>query len=95
MDYEFKTKEELFKRVRPALLAKEVELHRLGYLYISINDIWNYLIECRWKNGNGLMLSDIVSDIMRVDGKEISIYLKKDNVGGRRSQNLMDSREII
>ena len=41
MENEFSTKEELFTRVKPALQAKEVELHRLGYSYISSIDIWN------------------------------------------------------
>ena len=64
MDYEFSSLEELYKRVSPALHAKEVEMHRLGYFYIKDIDIWNYLTRKKWKNGKDLMLSDIVSDIM-------------------------------
>ena len=35
MDYEFSSKEELYKRVGPALRAKLNEFHRLGYSYIK------------------------------------------------------------
>ena len=45
MDYEFSSQEELFKRVKPALNSKKSELDKLGYTYINIMDIWNYLIE--------------------------------------------------
>ncbi len=76
MDFEFSTKEELFTRVRPALKAKEVELHRLGYTYIKDIDIWNYLIELKWKSSKNLMLSDIVNDIMHLNEKKIDEYLK-------------------
>lgn len=76
MDYEFSTKEELFTRVRPALQAKEVELHRLGYPYINDIDIWNYLIQVKWKTSKNLMLSDIVNDIMHINEKKIDEYLK-------------------
>ena len=76
MEFEFSTKEELYTRVHPALQAKEVELHRLGYQYITDVDIWNYLIEQKWKVSKNLMLSDIVSDIMHVNEKKIDEYLK-------------------
>ena len=45
MDLEFSSQEELFKRVQPALNAKLAELHRLGYTYIQVSDIWRYLVE--------------------------------------------------
>ena len=77
MDYEFKSQKELFIRVRPALRSKCSELNRLGFSSIKEFDIWNYLIITRWKQGEGLMLSDIVSDIMNVSGKEVIDYLKE------------------
>ena len=45
MELEFSSQEELYQRVQPALNAKLAELHRLGYPYIQIVDVWNYLIE--------------------------------------------------
>ena len=77
MEIIFSSKEELYNRVKPALNAKAVELHRLGYSYIQAVDIWNYLIENVWSKSKDLMLSDIVNDIFQVKNKEIDIYLKK------------------
>lgn len=77
MDYEFRSLKELFERVRPALNARKVELQRVGYQYISSLDIWNCLIEYKWKNGKNLMLSDIVDDIMQIDIQRLDAYLDK------------------
>lgn len=86
MDYEFKSKKELYDRVSPALHAKEAELHRLGYNYIKGVDVWNYLIEHKWKQGKNLMLSDIVSDIMNTDCSKIDSYLKDKLSETKRTQ---------
>lgn len=95
MDYEFSSLEELYKRVSPALHAKEVELHRLGYSYIKDIDIWNYLIEEKWKAGKNLMLSDIVSDIMHAECRKIDSYLKGKISKTRRTQYFDEEIEII
>ena len=42
MDFAFSSQKELYERVLPALHAKEVELHRLGYTYIKSSDISIY-----------------------------------------------------
>ena len=76
MDLEFSSQEELFKRVQPASNAKLAELHRLGYPYIQVSDIWRYLVEEKWKKSHELTLSDIVHDILHVDNKKIDEYLK-------------------
>ena len=73
---EFSSKEELFRRVKPALNIKVDELHRFGYTYINQMDVWNYLIENIWIKSKDLMLSDIVNDILHTDNKKIDIYLK-------------------
>ena len=86
MDFEFNSQEELFKRVKPALNAKVMELHRLGYSYITIDDIWNYLVETKWKKGKDLMLSDIVSNIIHVENNKIDEYLKGKLTKTRRTQ---------
>ena len=85
MDYEFSSKEELFKRVKPALNAKVGELHRFGYTYINQMDVWNYLIENIWIKSKDLMLSDIVNDILHTDNKKIDTYLKS-KITDERSQ---------
>ena len=55
VDLNFNSQEELFKRVKPALNAKVMELHRLGYSYITITVVWNYLIETKWKKAEEVM----------------------------------------
>ena len=95
MDYEFSSQAELFDRVKPALHAKEVELHRLGYSYIKDIDIWNYLIEVKWRNGKNLMLSDIVNDIMHTECKKIDTYFKGTLAKNRRTQKFDENTELI
>ena len=51
MDITFASKEELYKRVKPALRTKKNEFKKLGYSYIKETDIWNFLIKKKWKNG--------------------------------------------
>ena len=74
MDITFASKEELYKRVKPALRTKINEFKKLGYSYIKETDIWNFLIKKKWKNGNQLCLADIVSDIMHVQKEEVDDY---------------------
>ncbi len=82
MEYDFKTKEELYNRVRPALHAKIAELKRCNYSYIKEEDIWNYLSDVKWSKSNNLALSDIVSDIIHLEIKALNKYLyEKKGVG--------------
>lgn len=86
MGFQFSSQEELYQRVKPAINAKVVELHRLGFSYITDIDVWNYLIESKWKKSHNLVLSDIVSDILHVDNKKIDEYLKGKLAKTRRTQ---------
>lgn len=94
MDLYFHSKEELFRRVRPALKAKVNELERLGFKDISSIDVWNYLILKKWKDGVGLMLSDIVDDILNTDSGEINSYVMeiRKNIG---TQTFDDNVDLI
>ncbi len=75
MELQFNSLEELYKRVRPALTSKKREFRRYGIHYVKEEDIWNYLIESKWKKGNGLELFNIVDDILNTDNKEIEDYV--------------------
>ena len=86
MDYEFSSQKELFMRVRPALRSKCSELKRLGYSKIKEFDIWNYLIIKKWKQAQGLMLSDIVNDILHVKIQKIDDYIKEKMSSTNRAQ---------
>lgn len=70
MDYEFNSKEELFERVLPALKIKVKEIKRLGNTNVTCLDVWNHLIDNNWKSGKNLRLSDIVNDILCIDGNK-------------------------
>ena len=91
MELEFSSQEELYKRVQPALKAKLAELHRLGYPYIQLIDIWNYLIFSKWKKAKNLNLSDIVNDILHVDNHKLDEYLKGKLARTRRSQDDLET----
>lgn len=91
MELEFSSQEELYKRVEPALKAKLAELHRLGYPYIQLVDIWNYLIETKWKKSHNLTLSDIVHDILHIDNRKIDEYLKGKVSKTRRNQEGLET----
>ena len=77
MDYEFSSLEELYKRVRTALKSKVDELQKYGNLSISKYDLWKCLIINKWRNETGLMLSDIVDDILNISFDEINSYYMK------------------
>ena len=48
MDIEFKNLSELRERVTPALNTKLKELKAKNYNYVTIDDIWDFIIK-KWK----------------------------------------------
>lgn len=86
MEFEFKNKEELFKRVRPALEAKIRMLKRKGILNVTHRDIWIYLKTRKYSKSKVLILSDVVSDIMHLDDEDFSVYLTQKNTRKERSE---------
>lgn len=77
MEVEFNSLEELYNRLKPALITKKNEMNRNGYQYIKIEDIWNYLKEVKWKKAKDLSLYEMVSDVLNVDDLLIDDYLKQ------------------
>ncbi len=94
-EFTFTSKEELYNRVKPALHAKLAELHRLGYTYIQGVDIWNYLIQSKWKVAKNLSLSDIVSDILHAENEKIDTYLKGEIRKEKRRAHFHQKLEIV
>lgn len=76
-DIIFNSLEELYERLKPALLTKKEDMKRKGYDYIKEEDIWNYLKEVKWKNSKDLMLHEMVSDVLNADDYVIDQYLKE------------------
>jgi hypothetical protein len=60
MDIEFKNLSELRERVTPALNTKLKELKAKNYNYVTIDDIWDFLIK-NWKKSKNLTLYDIIN----------------------------------
>ena len=77
MEAQFKSVNELYVRLKPALLAKVEEMRRNGYLYIKEEDVWNYLKEIKWVKSVNLELYQMVSDILNTEDIEIDNYLKE------------------
>lgn len=75
MEKSFKTLEELYDYIRPALYSKKEELNKLGLDYAKEEDIWNYLSEHDWSKSRDLSIFDMVSDIMNLDKDKLESYL--------------------
>lgn len=88
MDLEFSSLKDLYLRVEPALTSKKTELDRIGLSYIDKKDIWDYLVENKWKVGKDLTLSDVVDDILNTDNTSIDKYFKEKNTS-------LDDEDII
>lgn len=72
---EFKSLEELYSRIKPALYSKREEFKRSNISYIKEEDIWNYLSSTVWKKKSDLTLSEMVSDIMCLKLEDIKSYI--------------------
>ena len=87
---EFKNADELYKRVKPALYSKVKELKRIGYKHINETDIWNYLVSNEWKDRKGLLLSDLISDILYCENDKLNNY-----VSNKINNQKFDEEEIL
>lgn len=76
-DVKFRTLNELYDRLLPALRSKKKELNGKGFNYIHEEDIWNYLKLNVWKNNTNLTLDKMVDDILNTDNKYFDNYMKK------------------
>lgn len=70
-NFRFKSLEELYKRLFPALNAKREELKRRNIKIIEEIDIWNYLRKNYWQNKSSLTLGEMVDDILSLKDEEI------------------------
>lgn len=75
--FEYKTQEELYQGLIPALNVKMKYLKKNKIKDITKEDIWNYLKETKWKNSIDLTLADMVQDIIHTDTDEIISYKNK------------------
>ena len=73
---EFNSANELYERLVPALMTKVTDLKRAGYDYLTVEDVWNYLKESKWKESRNLALHEMVSDILNSENIVIDDYFK-------------------
>ena len=64
------------------------------YKNITEEDIWSYLSEVKWTKSKGLMLSDIVNDILKTNNEKIDSYLKE-KLNKDRTQYFDNNLEIL
>ena len=76
---EYRSVKELYEALIPALNVKLRMFKNNRYEYLKKEDIWNYLRDTVWINSVNLTISQMVSDIINVDGINIDSYLKKKN----------------
>ncbi len=91
MDDKFETLNDLYKRLKPALYSKVLELKRNGLEYIKEEDIFNYLLESSWSKKNNLSISDLTSEILYLDNSLISSYCLKILKESKRDLNEMET----
>ncbi len=77
MNMQFNSVEELFERLKPALISKVYELKHQGYRYLEVEDVWNYLKEKKWQGSTNLSLNQMVSDIFSSDNTLIDDFFKE------------------
>ena len=93
-DIEFDSVFDLYNRVKPALNSKIKELKREKFDYIKEEDIWNFLIQNKWSKDKGLVLCDVVDDILHVDIKKLDKYVK-DKIKKIKEDLLIEELDLI
>ncbi len=73
---EYKSVKELYEALIPALNVKLRMFKNNEFNYLTKDDIWNYLKDNVWVHSVNLTISQMVSDIVNVEGIKIDKYLK-------------------
>lgn len=63
MDVEFRSVEELKKRLMPALRLRRKELKKSNYI-ITEDELWDYFSKNFWSRATNLSLSKMVDDVL-------------------------------
>ena len=69
---EFTSQQELYQKIQPAFNVKKRLIQNSEYKDITNQDIWQYLIETKWKTAQNLTISDIVNDIITLDLEKVN-----------------------
>lgn len=95
MKEEFRSLNELYSRIKPALTTKRNELIRYGINYIKEEDIWNCIKELKWLKTSNLTLSEMVNDILECNNDTLDMYMKKIISRVERKANLEDVQSLF
>ena len=70
--------EPLFKQVLPVLQSKLEEMRYYNYDGFTVEDLWNYCVEKKWRKKNVLELPlyEVVSDIYSIKSSDIVNFLQ-------------------
>lgn len=91
---EFKSLSELYARIKPALVSKNMDLKRIGINYVKEEDIWNILKETKWIKTTNLSISEMVNDIFNLDHHVIEKYVKEKMNELKREVKLTEDTDI-
>lgn len=67
---EFNSLNELYKHIRPALVARVEELRRMK-IYTTEEDIFLCLSEIKWRKATNLTISNMTNDIFNITKEEL------------------------
>lgn len=73
-DIVFKSEDELFDRIKPALRSKKKILNKKGAKNITEEDIWDFMVENVWVSSSDLELCDMVDKILHAEDALIIEY---------------------
>ena len=57
----------LRKKMLPVLRTKVHELNKVGISGVSMDEIWKFLIDAKWKNMKEVSLSEMANDILTLN----------------------------
>ena len=78
-EFKFKSLEELYRKLLPALRTKVADLRRSNVLWVKEIDIWNYLKVLYWRNKKDLTLGEMVNDILSTTNEELIKFVNSED----------------
>ena len=78
-DMKFRSANELYKKLLPALATKVADLRRNNIKHIKEEDIWQYLKKHYWVKSKELSLNEVVNDILSTPNDELISYMADNN----------------
>ncbi len=71
VEQSFKTLEDLYNRVYPALRIKVRDMKLEKFVFIDEDLLWNYFCQKKWKLAKRITLGEMIDDILNTDNFQI------------------------